>query len=378
MNTKPPGFFKARLHQIKETKNLVINILKDSSKVAKDSKQEYKGWISQAREKIKNPAYANFELGKDFYDDGLISDAIIRFKLALLMNKELSEAQLWLAKSYIAKGDYARAEKHLTPYVEKSEKTEELKYFLSLVRPEGKNTYPNSLIIQNYFKLFSKFFNQNYCLKFNHQGFSSVFERVNSRYTDKKKELQILEIGCGPGILASKLKTNFNKSQITGIDFSPEMISICKNLKIELKPEVDNDVIDLTKSEPEVKNISVYDKLIRKDFFKTHEELEKKYDVIVCRGLLHYVEDLTKFLDIISGLLVKNGIFVCYINENYSKQKKQDIMQNCSFPFYLEIRQHSKAAIEKYGQNSSLNLDFTEKFEIENNTPANIYLFEKQ
>ena len=65
-------------------------------------KGELDKWSEVAREKLKNPAKSNLDLGKEFFDKNSISDAITRFKIAIYMKKDYGEAHFWLGKSYLA------------------------------------------------------------------------------------------------------------------------------------------------------------------------------------------------------------------------------------------------------------------------------------
>lgn len=377
MSKKKSGFLKSRLSQLGQTKDFVSAIFKDTSKIAGDGKKEYKGWVSQAREKIKNPANANFELGKKFYHETQLSDASMRFKLALLMNNELKDANFWLGKTYLAKGDYPTANKYFKIFAENSEKTKHLSYFLALTAEDTKIPFPDHELIKEYFSLFSNFFNESFTRSFNYQGISATYERIDAKYTDHNKELNILEIGCGTGLLATKIKANYKNVHITGVDFCPEMIDLCKKQKINKELIKDHDIIDLTQ-EISSEDVHVYDKLVKKDFFEHIKNEDTNYDLVICRGFLHYCSNLKGFFKESAKLLNKNGSLIFHVNKPYNKEQKQELFKKNSYPFYLEIRSHTKTSIEKSGKDAGLAMDYAEAIEIEQNIKSNLYLFEKK
>ena len=58
-----------------------------------------------------------------------------------------------------------------------------------------------------------------------HKGKLSLITSLYSKYLKGKKDLNILEIGCGTGEVLTLLK---NWGKITGMDFSQEAIEACK------------------------------------------------------------------------------------------------------------------------------------------------------
>ena len=60
-------------------------------------------WSETAREKLKNPAKSNLELGQKFFAEQKYGDAKFRFKLAILFNNEYGLAYFLLAKIFMFK-----------------------------------------------------------------------------------------------------------------------------------------------------------------------------------------------------------------------------------------------------------------------------------
>lgn len=104
-----------------------------------------------------------------------------------------------------------------------------------------------------------------------------------------ENSLKILDIGCGTGTLAKKLKENFLPAQITCLDFANNMIDIAKEKLSEYK--------DI--------------KFVTGDF--NGLEIKEKYDVVVsCFALHHIQNDREKIRTYrnIYKILNNGGIFI--------------------------------------------------------------------
>ena len=141
-------------------------------------------------------------------------------------------------------------------------------------------------------QLSDEWWNENGKFKILHQikshRMTYILEQINNRNV---KNLKILDVGCGGGIICEPLARLGAK--VTGIDFAPNNIKAAKihSKKNKLK-------INYLCSSPE--------KL----------KIKKKFDVILNMEIVEHVEDINFFLKSCSKLLKKNGImFVATINK---------------------------------------------------------------
>lgn len=120
----------------------------------------------------------------------------------------------------------------------------------------------------------------------NQYPFAGYKEILNTIYNEirERENSEVLDIGFGTGILASRLYENGHR--IDGIDFSPEMIAIAK----AKMPEANLLEWDITEGLP-------------------HELAGRKYDAIVSTYALHHLSDEQKvdFLKNLRPLLTAEG-----------------------------------------------------------------------
>lgn len=118
------------------------------------------------------------------------------------------------------------------------------------------------------------------------------FEYIQSQLDIKN--LKILDIGCGGGILSEELTRN--GAQVTGLDASKKTIKIAKSHAKEKNY-----------------NIKYLDTSIE-DHIK---ESKAKYDAIICFELIEHVPDQIKLIQDISTICKKGGkLFMSTINRN--------------------------------------------------------------
>ncbi len=133
-----------------------------------------------------------------------------------------------------------------------------------------------------------------------------------------KKQISILEIGCGPGNISKKLIARFPEAAIDATDVASNMIELAKmNL-----PQLNCFVLDC-------REIS---------------SLIKKYDAVVCGFCLPYLamDDVIKLIADTSGLLNSGGLFyLSLIDGNYddSRMEKSSKGEESMFVYYYNSNQ---------------------------------------
>ena len=121
--------------------------------------------------------------------------------------------------------------------------------------------------------------------------------QLNKILTNKlrlKKTIKILDAGCGTGYVAEVLN-KLNYKNITGIDFSEEMLAIARSKKI-------------------------YKKLICQSLNEKIELRSKQFELIICTGVLTSGHVGPNAINELVRLLKPQGFFVCSIAESVYKK----------------------------------------------------------
>ena len=121
--------------------------------------------------------------------------------------------------------------------------------------------------------------------------------QLNKILTNKlklKKTIKILDAGCGTGYVAEVL-SKLNYKNITGIDFSEEMLAIARSKKI-------------------------YKKLICQSLNEKIELRSKQFELIICTGVLTSGHVGPSAMHELVRLLKPQGFFICSIAESVYKK----------------------------------------------------------
>ena len=145
--------------------------------------------------------------------------------------------------------------------------------------------------------------------------------QLNKILTNKlrlKKTIKILDAGCGTGYVAEVLN-KLNYKNITGIDFSEEMLAIARSKKI-------------------------YKKLICQSLNEKIELRSKQFELIICTGVLTSGHVGPSAINELVRLLKPQGFFVCSIAESvYKKNGFEKAIKNLKD--LVSIKSISKAFV---------------------------------
>jgi predicted TPR repeat methyltransferase len=119
-------------------------------------------------------------------------------------------------------------------------------------------------------------------IEYSKKAFESLIEIVNP------KGLNVLDFGCGTGLLTEKLSPIAN--QILALDSSEKMISVLKSKRL-------NNVVTLAVE-------------LSENIIKENDLLNSRFDLIVASSVCAFLPDYEKTLNLLKTLLVPNGHFV--------------------------------------------------------------------
>jgi len=124
-----------------------------------------------------------------------------------------------------------------------------------------------------------------------HKGKLSLLESLYEKYIGERKDLNILEVGCGTGEILNLLK---KWGKVTGIDNSQEAISICQKRGFKDLYLADFNELDMADSSEEYDLVLALDVLehIRDDV----KAMKKAYKLLKPGGLFFVAVPAYKFL----------------------------------------------------------------------------------
>lgn len=124
-----------------------------------------------------------------------------------------------------------------------------------------------------------------------------IINNIRFNYIKSKTNIlnkNILDLGCGGGILTEKLAQHGAK--ITALDKSKELIKIAKSRIISSSNEINYVNIDIT------------------TFLK---KCKTKFDIIICMELLEHIENKNPIINLFKNMLNDNGtIIISSLNKN--------------------------------------------------------------
>jgi len=118
---------------------------------------------------------------------------------------------------------------------------------------------------------------------------NTVNPYINTLYSNINDGDSIIDLGCGSGLIANMIASKYKKTKITAVDFC--------------------DSVDYAKSFSKNNNIHNIS-FIKKDILELSES--KKFDVVMCFGVLHHIPKFLKAIEKIKRLSNKKIILSVY------------------------------------------------------------------
>ncbi|HLG23775.1 MAG TPA: class I SAM-dependent methyltransferase [Candidatus Nanoarchaeia archaeon] len=119
---------------------------------------------------------------------------------------------------------------------------------------------------------------------------TQIINVIGCFYPDKNVSINVLELGVGSGTTAKHILSNYPNTNITGIEFSDEMIKLAKNKLKKYKKKL---------------------QILKADFMDV-ELPPGKYDVIISSLSIHHykIEDIRRLMKKLHSALKSGGIFI--------------------------------------------------------------------
>ena len=197
-------------------------------------------YLFELRFKLKNLSQTNFELGVYHLENGHLKDALMRFKLLKMFKSTNPLLDYYICHCYVDLFNFNEASKYLEMYKKSGDQTftkESLYYDLLLSNHEIKEI-PATLIRDRFNQLADKY--DILYKKLKEKSPQNVLcdellllisSETEMNY-NKPFSNNILDLGCGTGIIGDSLRRSGIANFIIGVDISEKMTSIAKEKKI--------------------------------------------------------------------------------------------------------------------------------------------------
>ncbi len=299
---------------------MIENVLSEAYKYFRLASSKLKEMINSNQKKLSNIAATNLDLGIYHLREGNINDAIFRFHLVLLLDKDNIPAMYNMARAYIAKDKETKASYYISKCLELSPHNVEA---LFLKRIFDKKTQVSEVpisIIKSYYNNFAATYDAEFNIE---KGFFAPEDLLTIASKFVKSPKNILDLGCGTGSLGFLLKGKYGNAELVGVEISEKMIKILQ--------------------EKQSKTSNSYHLVVENDMWEFLLKTKKKFDLIVANLSLHYHADIEKSLKMIKQCLEPNGIFVFSVEKSNTPEQIALNMGNENFCFSAK---YIKTAIE--------------------------------
>lgn len=122
-------------------------------------------------------------------------------------------------------------------------------------------------------------------LLYHNEQIKNPYLKIINQYLQSNN--QVLDVGCGTGLISNLFATKYPTAQFTSVDFS--------------------DGIDYAKDYAKTNNIKNV-KYLKKDFLEF--KVSTQYDVVICQGVLHHIPEYNKAIEKIKLLIKPSGILI--------------------------------------------------------------------
>jgi predicted TPR repeat methyltransferase len=261
-----------------------------------------------AFDKLKDLCKTNYKLGIYHYEHGNLGDAIFRLKLVQwAFDKKVSnDANYYIGKSYLEQKNSKKTNlgiEYLTKYIEhtpniknapQSAIYEAAEFSIKMAKHKIIDTDSIPfMLIQRRFKLLAPQYDE---VQINNEHSSQIvlteilLDEINK--IDKSTLNNVLDIGCGTGLIGAACRHSGFVKALCGIDISKEMLKHAKDKKYG--------------------GNAAYSEIIYNDvdsyFDDNRRKRKNKYNIIIAADFLQYYGDVEAFFQLINNLSQKKTI----------------------------------------------------------------------
>lgn len=240
------------------------------------------------KEKLKDLAKTNYELGLFHLDKGNINDAKIRFIIVIKLRPEFALAHYHLARCYILNISFTKAKNELETALSLDPTLKEAQYRLDLINNSLNDVViPIQVVKEDYNNLsndYESFITEE--SKYTAPELLSSLIAEHSSYL-KNQDVFVLDLGCGTGLVGNYLVRSVAIKSLTGVDVSSNMLEQAESLHL--------------------KGHKIYTELKELDFSDL-QHIKDKFNIITSCMSMGYLNDLDKFFKELNNISVEGTI----------------------------------------------------------------------
>ncbi|MFZ4125763.1 MAG: methyltransferase domain-containing protein [Rickettsiales bacterium] len=200
--------------------------------------------IAQWRGKLNDLSGTNFEMGNRFAAQGAMRDAAMRFRIAVKIDPNFTQAWYNLGVALMQLGDKEKAADAFRRAVTLDPRHEEAVYLLAAMNPSllPRAQWPTRmprLIVEKFFAASAPYYNDMETQ--NRYAGPALCEQKSLAHLSQKADLQILDLGCGTGLAARPWRGK--AARITGVDMVEAMVREARAATIESKAVFDDVIV---------------------------------------------------------------------------------------------------------------------------------------
>ena len=169
-------------------------------------------------------------------------------------------------------------------------------YMIDKIKQKPVEYIPGEILQEKYDYLADDYEN-SYVKETEYTGHLETIKTLRNITESLNRRIDILDLGCGTGLVGQALRKLGIVRKLVGIDISQQSLQLCQNL--------------------EFNNIPVYDTLINDDVRNCLEQHKMRYDLITATDLFSHLGDLDTIVKNCSDLLSPNGVLCFSIIKNF-------------------------------------------------------------
>lgn len=250
--------------------------------------------LPEAARRLRRLDEVNYELGVLCLQNQDVKQAVFRFRFCLLLNRRHHRAMARLAVCYYETGRTEEAVAWCRKSLALEPDQPELEYLLAAATGAPCRAIPANVVI-NFFDGRAAIFNQEYLEYRHYQGPQLMVTALGASTADIPVPLDILDLGCGTGLVGQALKPYARR--LVGVEISPRMAEAAAALR-------EGDA-------------TLYNEVVTADLFTyLNDQPAPQFDLVSAGLTFRYVGDFAPLAAALPRAL-KNGGILCFTIERH-------------------------------------------------------------